>query len=101
MKKAAATTRAILKQCEAVSEILKSLSHPVRLKILCQLLQGEKSVNELIDFCEISQSNMSQFLKRMKEEGIISSRREWNKIFYRVADPRVLKLMEALKEIYT
>ena len=99
--KASATTRAILKQCEAVSEILKSLSHPVRLKVLCQLLEGEKSVTELIDFCEISQSNMSQFLKRMKNEGMISSRRERNKIFYQVADPRMIKLMKALKDIYT
>jgi DNA-binding transcriptional ArsR family regulator len=99
--KSTATPKAILKQCDYVSDILKSLSHPVRLKILCQLMQGEKSVNELIEFCEISQSNMSQFLKRMKEEGVVSSRREWNKIFYSVADPRLLKLLEAIKEIYT
>lgn len=97
----AATTKAILRRCDSVSDTLKSLSHPVRLKILCQLIQGEKSVNELVEFCGISQSAMSQFLKRMKEEGILSSRRDWNRVYYSVADRRLLKLLEAIKRIYT
>ncbi len=93
-------TRAILKSCEEVSQCLKSLSHPVRLKVLCQLMEHERSVNELKEFCEISQSAMSQFLNRMKAEGLVDARREGTFVYYRVADPKLSKLLRAIKEIY-
>ena len=96
----ATVTKAILKQCEAVSKILKSLSHPVRLKVLCSLIERERSVNELTEFCGISQSAMSQFLNRMKAEGIVDSRREQQHVYYRVADPKLSRLLVALKDIY-
>lgn len=96
----ATITKAILKQCDTVSAVLKSLSHPVRLKILCHIMEQERSVNELTDFCEISQSAMSQFLNRMKAEGIVVSRREHNFVFYAVADKKLMKLLQAIKEIY-
>ncbi len=93
-------TKAILQQCQPVSQVLKSLSHPVRLKILCQLMERERSVNELTEFCDISQSAMSQFLNRMKSEGIVVSRRDQNFVFYDVADPKLSKLLKAIREIY-
>jgi DNA-binding transcriptional ArsR family regulator len=72
----------------------------VRLKILCQIMERERSVNELTEFCEISQSAMSQVLSRMKTEGMVVSRREHNFVYYSVADKKVLKLLQAIKEIY-
>lgn len=96
----AALTKAILKKCDAVSAVLKSLSHPVRLKILCQIMERERSVNELTEFCEISQSAMSQFLNRMKAEGLVTSRREHNFVYYGVADQKLIELLKAIKEIY-
>ncbi len=93
-------TRALLKQCEVVSSVLKSLSHPVRLKILCHILEGERSVNELTEFCEISQSAMSQFLGRMKTEGVVTARREQQFVYYSVADKKLVRLLQSLKEIY-
>lgn len=98
--KSAGVTKAILKQCDIVSQVLKSLSHPVRLKILCQLIEKERSVNELTEFCGISQSAMSQFLGRMKDEGILDSRREHNFVYYSVADAKLVQLLQAIKEIY-
>ena len=95
-----AVTKAILKKCDSVSLLLKSLSHPVRLKVLCSISDSERSVNELTKFCAISQSAMSQFLGRMKEEGIVESRRVKTQIFYRVKDPKVSRLLLAIKEIY-
>jgi DNA-binding transcriptional ArsR family regulator len=92
--------RAILKKCDDVSQTLKSLSHPVRLKVLCQVIEGERSVNELTEFCEISQSAMSQFLNRMRSEGILKSRREGSHVYYGVADPKLIRLLRAIKEIY-
>jgi DNA-binding transcriptional ArsR family regulator len=93
-------TKAILGKCDEVSQILKSLSHPVRLKILCQVIDGEKSVNELTEFCEISQSAMSQFLNRMRAEGIVTSRREGSFVYYAIGNPKLIKLLRSIKEIY-
>jgi len=91
---------AILDKCDEVSAVLKALSHPVRLKILCQVMDEERTVNELTEFCEISQSAMSQFLARMKSEGVLTSRRESTFIYYRLADPKLKKLLKAVKDIY-
>jgi ArsR family transcriptional regulator len=92
--------RAIVDRCDEVSQTLKSLSHPIRVKVLCQVLDSEKSVNELTELCGVSQSSMSQFLSRMKAEGIVSSRRDGAHVFYGVADPKLVKLLRAIKEIY-
>ena len=93
-------SKAILDQCDIVSQVLKSLSHPVRLKVLCQVIERERTVTELTEFCGISQSAMSQFLGRMKDEGILESRREWNQVYYKIVDPKLVRLLWALKEIY-
>lgn len=94
------TFNTLITNCENVSLILKSISHPVRLKILCLLMDQERSVNDLTEICDISQSAMSQFLKRMKSEGVLESRREHNFIFYRIADKKIIRLLRVLKEIY-
>ena len=91
---------AMIEKCEEVSAVLKSLSHPVRLKVLCQVIEGERSVNELTEFCGISQSAMSQFLVRMRAEGILSSRRESTFVYYSLADDKLKKLLRSIKEIY-
>lgn len=90
----------VLDRCEEVSALLKALSHPVRLKVLCHVMEDEKTVNELTDFCGISQSAMSQFLTRMKTEGVLQSRREGTFIYHGLADPKLKKLLKAIKEIY-
>ena len=92
--------KAIYKKCDDVSAVLKSLSHSVRLKVLCQTIDEERSVTELMGFCKISQSAMSQFLGRMRDEGILTSRRDGQKILYTVADPKLKKLLRAIREIY-
>lgn len=93
-------TKAIYKKCDDISALLKSLAHPVRLKVLCQIIDSERSVNELTEFCRISQSAMSQFLGRMKEEGVLESRRDGQKMLYALADPKLKKLLAAIREIY-
>ena len=93
-------TKAILGKCDEVSGILKSLSHPVRLKVLCQVIDQERTVNELTEFCDISQSAMSQFLNRMRNEGILNSRKDGTYVYYGIQDPKLVKLLRAIKEIY-
>lgn len=94
------TQKALFKNCDEVSQLMKSLSHPTRLKVLCCILQSEQSVNSLTEVCEISQSAMSQFLKRMKNENILESRREGTFIYYRIADEKLLKLLQTVKDLY-
>jgi ArsR family transcriptional regulator len=63
-------------------------------------VEKERSVNELTSFCGVSQSAMSQFLSRMRSEGVVTSRREHQFVYYRVADPKLAELLHALKDIY-
>lgn len=88
------------KNCEETSRLLKSLAHPQRLQILCHLSQGEKTVGELEKLCGASQSAVSQFLNRMKSEGLVAAEREGQFVSYRILDVRVLKLIQALHKIF-
>jgi DNA-binding transcriptional ArsR family regulator len=88
------------KQSVEVAELLKVLSHPQRLLILCSLIPGEKSVGEIEESCEASQSAVSQFLKSMRLSGLIDSRRDGQHIYYRISDERVLKLVKSLHSIF-
>lgn len=85
---------------EAVT-LLKELSNEKRLMILCKLLeQGEMSVTALSAQVGLSQSALSQHLARMRERNIVGSRRAAQQIFYKVADPRVRRILLSLKNIY-
>lgn len=90
----------IKRSCEEVCQILKALSHPQRLLIMGHLLQGPKTVGELVDLCEISQSQMSQFLTRMKIEGLVTSEKDGKFSVYSVGDKRLVKLMQAIQAEY-
>lgn len=90
----------VIEKCDEVSKMMKSLSHPVRLKILCQIASSDKTVCELAQFCEVSQSAMSQFLGRMREEGIIDSQKDSTAVYYKICNSKVLKLMKAIYKIY-
>jgi|LauGreDrversion4_2_1035121.scaffolds.fasta_scaffold1278040_1 DNA-binding transcriptional ArsR family regulator len=87
-------------KCEEVSQVLKSLSHPVRLKVLCALIDREKTVGELVEFGGISQSAMSQFLIRLRSEGVLQSRKEGTSVYYTLSDPKLKKLIHAIKEVF-
>ena len=87
-------------QSEVVAALLKQLSHPQRLLILCSLVEGEKSVGELEKVCGASQSAASQFLRGMRLEGLIEFRREGKQVYYKIKDDRVLSLMKSLYQIF-
>lgn len=91
----------ILRQrSEEVAALLKQLSHPQRLLILCSLAEGEKSVGEIEKGCGASQSSVSQFLKGMRLEGLVESRREGKQILYTIRDDRILSLMTSLYKTF-
>jgi DNA-binding transcriptional ArsR family regulator len=87
-------------QCSAVSGILKSLSHPSRLLILCFLCERSYPVGELVELCAVSQSAVSQFLARLKEEGIVDSDKVGQQVFYRIQDPKVQALISSMHSIF-
>ena len=79
---------------------LKAMSHPIRLKILCTLAEGEVSVQDIVDSVGTSQSNISQHLAILRDKGILSSRKDANRVYYRVGDPRTLRLISMMKELF-
>lgn len=86
--------------CLLVSSMMKSISHPQRLMLLCHLAKGEKTVNELKDLCQISQSQMSQFLRRMLLEKILDLRKEGQYSYYRISDKKVANLILYLENSF-
>jgi DNA-binding transcriptional ArsR family regulator len=79
---------------------LKAMSHPIRLKILCTLAEGEVSVQDIVDSVGTSQSNISQHLAILRDKGILTSRKDANRVYYRVGDPRTLRLISMMKELF-
>jgi ArsR family transcriptional regulator len=84
---------------EAVAA-LKALGNPVRLLLLCQMSQGEISVGELETQLDIHQPTLSQQLGVLRREGVVNTRRDGKKIFYSVADERLLALLRTLYTLY-
>ena len=84
----------------AVSELLKSISHPLRLKILCLLQDGELSVGELQFELKTTTANISQHLNLLRHQGIVASRKDANFIYNRISDQRVIQLIDTLQELF-
>ncbi len=84
---------------EATS-VLHALANPDRLLLLCLLSQGEKSVGELEQSLDIRQPTLSQQLGVLRTEGLVSTRREGKRIYYSVANLKVLTLLNVLYDLY-
>lgn len=83
------------------SRALKAMGHPLRLKILCILASmKETSVQDLVDIVGTSQSNISQHLSILRDKGILASRKDANKVYYRIGDEKILALMGTMKETF-
>ncbi|MBN9425439.1 MAG: helix-turn-helix transcriptional regulator [Burkholderiales bacterium] len=81
--------------------LLKTIGNEQRLLVLCLLIEhGEMTVGALLDQVDLSQSALSQHLARMRDEGLVTFRREAQTLYYRIADPHVEKVIAALKSIY-
>jgi len=81
--------------------LLKLLANENRLLILCRLaIAGEMSVGDLADAVDLSQSALSQHLAKMREDGLLATRREAQCVFYRIGDPNAARLLALLKTIY-
>jgi ArsR family transcriptional regulator len=70
------------------------------LKILCVIGKDEACVQEIVDAVGTSQSNVSQHLAIMRDKGVLATRKEANRVYYRVADPRTLQLVVLMRELF-
>jgi DNA-binding transcriptional ArsR family regulator len=83
---------------DAACRLMKVLSNPDRLLLLCQLSQGERCVGELEELVGIGQPTLSQQLGVLREQGLVATRRGGKQIFYRIDCPRSLAIMQVLYE---
>ena len=85
---------------ERAAFALKAMSHPLRLKILCAVGEQEMAVQDIVDYVGTTQSNVSQHLAKLKDKDILASRRDANRIYYRVKDERTLRLVEMMRDVF-
>jgi ArsR family transcriptional regulator len=85
---------------DRASRSLKAMSHPLRLKILCTLGDQEVSVQDIVERVGTSQSNISQHLAILRDKGILSSRKDANRVFYKVVDNRTLQLISMMRNVF-
>lgn len=92
---------ALARNADKAAQMLKLLANESRLLILCQLmLAREMPVNEMADSVGLSQSALSQHLAKMREDGLLVTRRDAQTVFYRIGDPNAARLLALLKDIY-
>jgi len=85
---------------EQASRAMKAMSHPLRLKILCVLGNKEISVQEIVDNVGTSQSNISQHLAILRDKGVLRTRKDANRVFYRISDGRTLNLISMMRDVF-
>ena len=85
---------------DRASRSLKAMSHPLRLRILCVLSESEISVQDIVEKIGTSQSNISQHLAILRERGILSSRKDANRVYYRIGDNRTLQLIKMMQQVF-
>jgi len=82
------------------AQLLKALSNDHRLMILCLLIEQEMSVSQLNEVIEIGQSPLSQHLARLREEGLVKTRKESQTVYYSIDSAEASKVIETLHSIY-
>ena len=87
-------------QIEDLSRLLKSISHPIRLKILCLLQDQELTVGDLHREIRTTTANISQHLNILRNQGVIDFRKEANFIYNRISDQRIIELMKTMQTLF-
>lgn len=87
-------------QIETAARALKAISHPLRLRILCVVGDQEVCVQDIVEAVGTSQSNISQHLGILRDKGVLQTRKDANRVFYRVADQRTLQVIVLMREVF-
>lgn len=98
---ASSEVASLREQAEPVSAMLRLIANQRRLLLLCHMLgDGEVTVSELSDRVGLSQSATSQHLKLLRRDAVVATRRAGTTIHYRIADPRVARMIEGLRSVF-
>jgi DNA-binding transcriptional ArsR family regulator len=87
-------------QISEAAKLMEMMSHPARLRILCVMLAGEKSVQKLAADAGLSQPAMSHHLKKLRDSNLVITRRDKQKIFYALKGEHVAAILEVLHHLY-
>ena len=85
---------------EQATALLKAMSNPHRLWVLCHLARGEKCVGELEEIVGLSQSALSQHLARLRHDGVVKTRRDAQTIYYSLRGDEALTILDSLASLY-
>lgn len=87
-------------QAGKAADLLKAMAHPERLRVLCLLVEGERSVGDINREVDLSQSALSQHLAKLREEQLVTTRKEGQSVFYRLAPGPALAVIATLHAAY-
>ncbi len=85
---------------QQAAQAIKAVAHPLRLKILCVLGDREVSVQDIVELVGTSQSNISQHLAILRDKGVLATRKDANRVYYRIGDPRTIKLVAMMRDVF-
>lgn len=85
---------------QQAAQAIKAIAHPLRLKILCVLGDREVSVQDIVEQVGTSQSNISQHLAILRDKGVLMTRKDANRVYYRIGDPRTIKLVGMMRDVF-
>jgi DNA-binding transcriptional ArsR family regulator len=83
---------------ERASRVIRVVGHPLRLRLLELLEPGERNVTDLVNATSLSQAIVSQQLKILRSEGVVGDRRDGTRVFYRITEPKVTKILDCIRE---
>ncbi len=96
----AVTIKGMKEKAQEIADFMKCFSNATRMLILCQLVDGEKSVGEIIAATGVPQTSMSQHLNKLKAENVVSFRREHRNLYYSISDEKAYAVMETLYNLF-
>ncbi len=91
---------ALEERAEEASRLLTAMGNPKRLMVLCNMLDGERSVGELADIAGLSSAALSQHLGKMRALSLVKTRREGQTIYYSLASREALAMLETLYRLF-
>lgn len=83
-----------------LAKILKSIAHPIRLRILCHLVSGPQTVGQIHEQLPTSYANVSQHLQRLQNQGLVISAKQANFVYYAISQPSIKVIVAALRRLY-
>lgn len=93
-------TKQMRKHAGDAAQLLRLLSHPSRLLVVCELVGGERTAGQLVTLSGLSQSALSQHLAKLREAGLVATRQEAQTVHYRLANPDATRVVGLLHDIY-